>query len=239
MKIININSAYNSDGKSTIARLLSTDFKSMSKKVLILDNSPEYISGLKRMYDLNNITGIDEIRPFIKGTILEFEQLNEVIIPLDSNDIHYIGNSEIDDMEETDLIYLLEIVENKYDIVIIESTNIIKSDKFDIKNLYITRPCEKILGKINEIKKDYEIVVVNKFEEDLGMNLKKLGVLSLSYDKEIILMENGYTYNLSINTKEELQNITDEIYGFKISETLGFDSNAKKTSFLSKIFSKK
>ena len=56
---------------------------------------------------------------------------------------------------------------------------------------------------------------MNKFEKDFNMNCKKLGVYPISYDKEIVLMDNGYKHNLSSQTIEEIKSITSEILGFK------------------------
>ena len=216
MKIINISSAYASDGKSSIIRLLAEDFSKLSKKCLIIDNSSEVKSGFRRMYNMKNIAGIDAIMAFLKGEILESEQISDIILGLDE-DIDYIPNSEIESLDQNDLLYIISILEKmkKYDIVIIENQKSLSNDRFDIANVYITRPCENILSNLKSLKKDCQYVVVNKFEKDFNMNCKKLGVYPISYDKEIVLMDNGYKHNLSSQTIEEIKSITSEILGFK------------------------
>lgn len=216
MKIININSAYASDGKSCMIRLLAEDFTKLSKKCLIIDNSLEINSGFRRMYNMKNIAGIDAIMAFLKGEILEVEQISDIILALDE-EIDYIPNSEIENLDQSDLMYIISIIENmrKYDIIIIENQKPLNDSRFDIVNVYMTRPCENILSKVKLLKNDYQYIIVNKFEKDFNMNCKKLGVYPISYDKEIVLMDNGYKYNLSSQTIEEIKSITSEILGFK------------------------
>lgn len=230
MKIININSAYASDGKSCIIRLLADDFTKISKKVLVIDNSPEVESGFRRMYNMKNIAGIDAIMSFLKGGILELEQLNEIILNLDE-EIDYIPNSEIEALDHEYLIYIISMVEQmkKYDIVIIENYRHFKDERFDIINTYMTRPCEKVLSDIKSLKNDYEYIIVNKFEKDFNMNCNKLGVYPISYDKDIVLMDNGYKHNLSLQTSQEIKVLTGEILGFNnILENLHSEKRSKK-----------
>lgn len=231
MKILNFNSAYHSDGKSVLIRLIAQDLKKLSKKVLILDNS-EDISGFKRMYDLTNLVGIDAIRPFIKGTCLEDKQIQEIIVSLDNN-IDYIPNSDIDIMDDDDIFFLLKFLEKKYDYVIVEGKNVLKSNEFDIQNYYITRPCEKTLKNAKKIAEEYRIIVNKEFDE-LNMNYKKLGMYPFSYDKEIVLMENGYNFRLNSKTQRQLKALTDDILGFQKLEDEN-ESHIKHNNKLSMI----
>jgi len=235
MKIINIKSAYSSDGKSSIIRLFANDFTKISKKCLIIDNSPECNSGFRRMYRMKNVAGIDAIMSFLKGEILEIEQLNDIIVGLDE-EVDYIPNSEIEALDNDDLLYILSMIEQmkKYDVVIIENIRPLNDSRFDIINTYITRPCEKILNDIKSLKKDYQHIIVNKFEKDFNMNCKKLGVYPISYDKEIVLMDNGYNHNLNIQTIDEIKTITSEMLGFKnlLEET----NSGKRTKRIFELF---
>lgn len=221
MKIINITSAYASDGKSCIAKLLSEDFSKINKKTVFLDNSiinDIYSSGFRRMYDIKNIPGIDAVMPFLKGEILDYEQLSEIMVLL-NEDLHYIPNSEIDALGEIEIKYIISILEkeNKYDVVLIENTFPIHFDEFDVFNIFVTRPCEKILGNIKNIKKDYQLILINKFEEDFNMTLPK-NISQINYDKEIVLMENGYKCQLDIKTERQIKKITEHLFGFALSD---------------------
>lgn len=236
MKVLNFNSAYPSDGKSVLIRLIANDLKNISKKILILDNSENVYSGFKRMYDLEEVAGIDAMRPFIKGNCLEEQQIQEIIISLDNN-IDYIANSEIDIMEEEDVFFLLRLLEKEYDYVIVEGQDVLKSSEFDIKNYYITRPCEKILKNVKRLSEDYRIIVNKEFEE-LNMNYKKLGIYPFSYDKEIVLMENGYNFRLNNKTQSQLKTLTDDILGFQndiLEDESSIKDSKRKSSIVSKL----
>lgn len=236
MKVLNFNSAYPSDGKSVLIRLIANDLKNISKKILILDNSEQVYSGFKRMYDLEEVAGIDAMRPFIKGNCLEEQQIQEIIINLDSN-IDYIANSEIDVMEEDDIFFLLKLLEKQYDYVVIEGQKVLKSSEFDINNYYITRPCEKTLKNVKKLSENYRIIVNKEFEE-LNMNYKKLGIFPFSYDKEIVLMENGYNFRLNNKTQTQLKALTDDILGFKndiFEDENSEKGSKKKSSIVSKL----
>lgn len=226
MKVLNFNSAYPADGKSVLIRLIANDLKNLSKKVLIFDNS-EQSSGFRKMYDLEEAVGIDAMRPFIKGGILNIDQLNEICIHLEEN-IAYIANSEIDQMEDEDIFFMLKLLERSYDYVLIEGSNSIKSSEFNIQNYYITRPCEKILKNIQKLSEEYKIIVNKEFEE-LNMNYKKLGLFPFSYDKEVVLMENGYNHNISEINRKQLKSITNDILGFDYDEIS--TKNNKKERF--------
>lgn len=235
MKIVNINSAYPADGKSCIARLLAEDFTKLSKKCLIIDNSADINSGFKRMYNMKNIAGIDAIMPFLKGEILESEQINDIILGLET-EIDYIPNSEIETLDQDNLLYIISIIEpmRKYDIVIIENQKPLKDSRFDIINAYMTRPCENILRNVKSLKNVYQHIIVNKFESDFNMDCRKLGVYPISYDKDIVLMDNGYKHNLSSQTVEEIKTITSEILGFK--DLLEEDISQKRRKKLFELF---
>lgn len=229
MKIININSAYPADGKSMIIRLIGEDVSRLGKRVLIIDNSPT-LSGFIKMYNLFELPRVDTIRPLIKGQILSVDQLNEIIVTLDSDlDLDYLSNSEIYPLEDEEILYLTKLLEKEYDYIFIESNQLISSNKFSIENILITRPCEYIL-KDKKNYQDYNTLIINKYNKSFNINAKKLEALLLEYSSDIVMLENGYNVQLSSETKSQIRSITNKIIGFQISDIL-FEEDAKSSKF--------
>lgn len=241
MKIINVNSAYHADGKSMLIKLIAEDLALLGKRVLIMDNSPT-LSTFAKMYNLFDLAGVDAIRPLIKGEILSISQINQVIVTLDSSlDLDYLTNSEIDTLEDEEILYIVKLLEKEYDYIFIENNKIINSNKFSVENILITRPCEYILkNKKNYI--DYNILVINKYNESFNINSKKINDIFINYDSDIVMIENGYNVQLSTDMRNQIRNLTNNIIGFQLGDLLFKDDNiinkSKPFSF-SKLFKEK
>ena len=221
--IYNFSSAYRGDGKSVVVRMITEKMMNSSARILIIDNSRD--SGFRKMYDFEYIAGIDELRPFIKGEMLTYSQLKEIIVEIENN-VHYIANSEVEEIQGEDMKYLLNLVKDRYSHIFIESSGHLKVEEIDVKNFFITRPCEKVMKQSKKICNKYDVVILNKYEEETGMLPKKSEIMTFPYDKEVIFMENGYNYNFSDKTSNTLNEITEDILGFtallenKVSEKL-------------------
>lgn len=229
MKIINVNSAYPGDGKSMLIKLIAEDLAMLGKRVLIMDNSPT-LSAFTKMYNLFDLAGVDAIRPLIKGEILSISQINQVIVTLDSSlDLDYLTNSEIDPLEDEEILYIVKLLEKEYDYIFIENNKIVNSNKFSVENILITRPCEYILkNKKNYI--DYNMLVINKYNESFNINSKKINAIFINYDSDIVMIENGYNVQLSTDMRNQIRNLTNNIIGFQLGDLLFKDEDSTNKS---------
>ena len=211
-----------------LIKLISEDLASFGKKVLIIDNSPT-LSAFSRMYNLFDLAGVDAIRPLIKGEILDAEQLNSVIVTLDANlELDYLTNSEIDPLDDTELLYITALIEKEYDYILVENNTLLTSKQFSIENIFITRPCEYVLKDKQNYDK-YDHLVINKYNKAFNINAKKLDAILFNYDPDIVMAENGYTVQLHSETKNCIRNLTNTIIGLQLADVLFEESNPKRS----------